>query len=752
MKKNLKILILEDNPSDIEFIKRALKAGEADLEIQTVETRDAFEKALDCYQPDVVLSDHNLPDFNSSEAFKIYEAYKQDAKDPKAFILITGSMSEEFAVKKIQEGVDDYILKDRMQRLLPAIDQALRKNSSVIKENKASFEQARLLNYIRLLLQSTHDGIYGVDADGKCTFINEAALNMLGYHRDQCIGKNMHRLIHNKKIDQRHYPEKECPVYKSFANHESCRIDDEVFWKSDGNYFHVEYHCSPIIEEGVTKGAVVMFIDISERVIQQKKKELIYSINKIFDEEEELSKCLDYLIKEICIYEGKFAGEIWITDVNEAELRLVSNFSQVGLINSAVNRFSFKAGEGFVGKVLRSKSPIYSDDVQKDKLYVRKDYATDNNLHGCLATPILFKEKPIAVIILYNNFAGNYKPLKFILQDELLIQIGQSIFRKRTENELSTIFNYSPDLICIIGDDMYFKKTNPAFTAVLNYPIEKLHSHPITDFLHSDDIAVALEELKKLQGEESSTHCQLRFLARDGSVRWLAWTFSLLNTDGMIMGIAKDVTLKLELEDKLHTEKIRQQIEITDAVMTAQESERQKIGGELHDNICQLLALSNMFIGLAEKENKVSSKNLEEAKKLVNAAINDIRNLSHELIPVMFNTQSLISSIKELAGNITFTTDLDINLSFEGLDDGVLSEDLKLGLYRIIQEQFNNIIKHADANKVDIILNIEKTKLTLKISDDGCGFDPSLMSTGIGLLNMETRVSVFKGRYSPLVT
>lgn len=118
---------------------------------------------------------------------------------------------------------------------------------------------------LTLLLESTGEGIFGIDLDGRCTFINRAGAETLGYPAGQVIGRNMHYLIHHAHGDGRHYPVDECPIFRAFWKGLPCRIDSEVLWRADGSCFPAEYSSYPIVEGGVVVGAVVTFVDISER-------------------------------------------------------------------------------------------------------------------------------------------------------------------------------------------------------------------------------------------------------------------------------------------------------------------------------------------------------------------------------------------------------------------------------------------------------------------------------------------------------
>jgi len=132
---------------------------------------------------------------------------------------------------------------------------------------------------LELLLASTGEGIYGVDLDGRCVFINRAGAAMIGYEAPELLGRNMHDLTHHARADGSPYPEAECPIFNAFRQGLPCRIDSEVFWRRDGTPFPVEYSSHPILDQGEVRGAVVTFVDITERrraadALQMAKDEL----------------------------------------------------------------------------------------------------------------------------------------------------------------------------------------------------------------------------------------------------------------------------------------------------------------------------------------------------------------------------------------------------------------------------------------------------------------------------------------------
>ncbi|MDO8811805.1 MAG: EAL domain-containing protein [Gallionella sp.] len=119
---------------------------------------------------------------------------------------------------------------------------------------------------LQRLLNSMVEGVYGVDTNGNCTFVNRAFLQMLGYrNEDEALGKNMHELIHHSHCDGSLHPVNECRIYRAFQNNQIASASDEVFWRKDGVAIPVEYWSHPIVADGVVTGAIVTFVDITAR-------------------------------------------------------------------------------------------------------------------------------------------------------------------------------------------------------------------------------------------------------------------------------------------------------------------------------------------------------------------------------------------------------------------------------------------------------------------------------------------------------
>jgi PAS domain S-box-containing protein len=130
---------------------------------------------------------------------------------------------------------------------------------------------------LEMLLESAGEGIYGVDQNGRCIFINRAGAELIGFEPDEVLGRNMHYLIHHAHSDGRNYDVHECPIFRAFQEGQGVRIESEVLWRRDGSAFPAEYTSYPIRDAGQIVGAVVTFADITER----KRAEAVLRANQV---------------------------------------------------------------------------------------------------------------------------------------------------------------------------------------------------------------------------------------------------------------------------------------------------------------------------------------------------------------------------------------------------------------------------------------------------------------------------------------
>jgi two-component system NarL family sensor kinase len=206
---------------------------------------------------------------------------------------------------------------------------------------------------------------------------------------------------------------------------------------------------------------------------------------------------------------------------------------------------------------------------------------------------------------------------------------------------------------------------------------------------------------------------------------------------------------KLKQEARLHEEVITQQDLATKAVLNAEENERKRISGELHDGLGQLfsavkLNLSALTDGLSFKDEHTKEM-FGKTMNLVDESCKEVRVISHQMAPNVLLKSGLAAAVRDFISKID-SRRLKINLETFGLQER-LDQNIETVLYRVIQETVNNVIKHAGANSLDIQLNKDEEGVNAMIEDNGKGFEASQIEKfeGIGLKNIRTRVTFLKG-------
>lgn len=231
--------------------------------------------------------------------------------------------------------------------------------------SRAVNELNQLQKTHELILNAVGEGIYGVDAQGNTTFVNEVATQILGWRAEDVIGKSLHDIHHHSYPDGRPYPSTECPIYRAFTDGETHCGDDEFFWRTDGTPVPIEYTSTPIWENGELKGAVVVYRDITKRKRNEQQREAAYLEIKTL--KELLERERDYLRDEINITAnfGEIIGESPALKRTLAQIEAVAKTTTSVLI----------LGESGVGKEMVARA-IHANSTRADKPLVKVNCAS----------------------------------------------------------------------------------------------------------------------------------------------------------------------------------------------------------------------------------------------------------------------------------------------------------------------------------------------------------------------------------------
>jgi PAS domain S-box-containing protein len=340
------------------------------------------------------------------------------------------------------------------------------------------------------------------------------------------------------------------------------------------------------------------------------------------------------------------------------------------------------------------------------------------------------------------EFDANKQPIRQygILQDITERKIAEENIRQ-SEVNYRQMFNLSPAPMWLYEEETHrFLQVNQACISHYGYSKEEFAAMTINDIIPKKD-----EKDKNNAGKLNLLSGDIigggGHLKKSGEIMDVITSSMpvVLNGKKQILLVAIDVTEKNRYEQKLSR-----------AAIKAQEDERYEIGGELHDNVCQILATSLITLGMMKTNLPLKSKSyFNQTHEYISLASQEIRNLSHRLAPTFFEDATLEDVFVGLCSSFNVDNKYDICIDF---DDPArrwkISRELQLNLYRILQEQLRNIWKYAKATTIDIVVTINNNILQMKVADNGVGFEvENIKGGGIGLANMNRRARLFSGAF-----
>jgi PAS domain S-box-containing protein len=295
---------------------------------------------------------------------------------------------------------------------------------------------------------------------------------------------------------------------------------------------------------------------------------------------------------------------------------------------------------------------------------------------------------------------------------------------------------------------------------IFGYPIVNaiVPQHFWEDCLHPEDKSGILERLRKVisTGSAPIWEDEYRFKKVNNEYAYVHdrahIIYDMDHRATRMVGATQDITARrlaeiqlLDSERHLGKERLARQKEVTAAVLIAQERERADIGKELHDNLNQILGAAKMYIELAKTDDENREICLNKSSGLLVTVIEAIRKISKTLTLPGKQIMRLSESIHILLTDIRALQPLKIEFNEKGVNDDSLNDRLRLDIFRIVQEQVNNIIKHANAGSATISLIQQASHIVLRIVDDGKGCKMLKENEGIGILNIRSRAESHNG-------
>jgi PAS domain S-box-containing protein len=287
---------------------------------------------------------------------------------------------------------------------------------------------------------------------------------------------------------------------------------------------------------------------------------------------------------------------------------------------------------------------------------------------------------------------------------------------------------------------------------VFGYPVENalIPQSFWESRIHPGDKDRVLAGLKEMitHNTEGLWEEEYRFEKADGSYVHVHDRGHIICEDGQasrMIGATQDISERVLLAKKLEEQKSANMKVITSAILAAEEKERRATGKELHENLSQLLAVTKIYIQMAQQSKQKRKILLEKSSGYITDVMQEIRRISKILEPPGLEILSLADSIQILLDDFRIIHPMEIDFSIEGIDPADIDKQLQINIFRIIQEQLNNILHHAQASLITVRISGGKNSIILFIGDNGKGYDVSQKSNGVGIRNIMSRAEIYNG-------
>ncbi|HTQ28382.1 MAG TPA: PAS domain S-box protein, partial [Puia sp.] len=350
-----------------------------------------------------------------------------------------------------------------------------------------------------------------------------------------------------------------------------------------------------------------------------------------------------------------------------------------------------------------------------------------------------------------TNKMGNQMGYSVLLRDITEKKRIQKTIES-TEEKYRRFFQDNPMAVYIFGlEDLRILAANETALKVYGYSREEFYNMSILRLRQQEEWDKITQFINAIKHERNLVPAGVwPHVRKNGEPLFMdigLYRIEYENRDA-ILAMANNVTEKIHLQEKLELERRLKQQEIMEAMIVAQESERSEIGKELHDNVNQILGATRLYIDVAKGEEEAEKRTglLQQASNNLLGAIEEIRKLSRNLVSPVIRQSGLEQAIRDLMDDISLISTIRIKFSIYDIDESIINEKFKLNIFRIVQEQLNNILKHAQAKEVNILLAGTERSIKLVISDNGRGFDEARKKKGIGLINIESRAQFYKGQ------
>lgn len=601
---------------------------------------------------------------------------------------------------------------------------------------------------IALIPGSLAEGIYGVDLQGCCTFVNRAALNMLGFDDEsELLGEHIHSLIHHTKRDGSPCLDTDCHVYNSFRQGNVCHVDDEVLWRKDGSSFDVEYHSSPFKSNGEVSGAVVVFSDISERrsieeVLRQSEERFRSAFENAPHGMALVSTTGQFLRvnRSLCSIVGLGESELLQTDCQSIthadDLKRYFQYAEQlnqGSIDNCQIETRYLHKQGHEVWILLSASTVCSENgtplyfvMQIQDITQRKD-----NEGKLLNAREELEQRVI-------ERTRHLRKVNVRLEQEIQQRKQAESILRREHDFKRALLDTLGALVVVLDGEGRIVSFNRACEDVTQFMFEDVKGKFLWDvLLLPQEIDVVRKVFGQLRTGQFPNSYENYWCTKDGGRRLIAWSNTALTDDKgaveYVIGTGIDVTDERELER-------REKQRMSDLVHASRLSVMGEMATEIAHELNQPLTSIATYGSACLRMLNADSFNREDGTRALEGIVNQaqrageiIRRLRKfvtkgETTRTFYDLNQLVRNVIKLAEmdarahGVQILNDYSESLALVRVD-AILIEQVLLNLLR----NAIDAIKGEDASELRIIsvrtYQHDVDKIVVSVSDTGPGID-----------------------------
>jgi len=499
--------------------------------------------------------------------------------------------------------------------------------------------------------------------------------------------------------------------------------------------------------------------------------QLLLDSAHLLNESPDLAAAATSIIQRFCAASGWLLGEMWVPTPGDAlELFCTGQGPPVRgrrfpvAVPGQTLRLSAEMHQR-----LWSGQPVFVPDLFVDPEAFRAKAAARAGFRSAYVVPLKGSDQTHALLLFFLGSEQPPAPPWAEMAGGIAAELAAVFQRERMQEQLNSFFNRSVDMHCLAGFDGFLKRVNPAWTRTLGYAQDELLTRPLIEFVHPEDRPLLLEHFAVLGHGEVLAGVEVRCLCKDESVKWTLWSASPLPSQHLVVATSRDITARKLTEasvaqsEEHYRDLFHQAFQMqdnlrrmSDRLLKIQEHERARISRDLHDEVGQALTAINMnlailrnaLVGCApEMEHRIS-----DTQELIENTMDTIHNFSRELRPAMLDDLGLLPALRNYVKIFTERTRIQVQLAIEGqpyVEE--LDSDRKTVIYRIVQEGLNNVVKHAQATRVDVTVRGSRENVHLEVADNGCGFRlgdrPDSAPQQLGLLGLAERARLVGGEF-----